>query len=362
LNKISLFVFLLFTKKAFVLYPSLHLFPLWTKIIHMNWNMLGNEWAVDLLKSHLVGENLRHAYLFTGPKGVGKRTLALRFVQALNCTSPIHPGEPCRQCRLCKQIDQGQYPDLAIVQSEEMGGKLVVDQVRDLQRSLSLAPYQSKYRVALLLNFEAANQSASNALLKTLEEPPPHVILVLTAQSSDLLLPTVVSRCEVLRLRALPIINITDFLLTHGQAKPEQAELLAHLSDGCPGLAIAWMQNPQALAQRSIWLNEHLALLAGNRVSRFAYTEKLYKTREKPVISEILHVWLSLWRDVFLRSGAAAVPLVNLDKKDEIEGLVKQYDINKAYSVVSSIIHTLELFEKNVNIRLALENLMLDLP
>lgn len=328
----------------------------------MNWEMLGHDWAVDLLKSHIAGDALRHAYLFTGPKGVGKHTLALRFIQALNCTNPTDDGEPCLKCRTCKQIALEQYPDLTVTQSEEKGGKLLVDQVRELQRSLSLAPYQSKYRFALLLDFENANPNASNALLKTLEEPPPHVILALTAQSSDQLLPTVVSRCEVLRLRAIPIENIAAYLQAHGKVDAGQAELLAHLSDGCPGQAIILQQNPQALAQRSIWLDEHLALLSGTRVSRFAYADKLYRTKEKPMISEILRVWLSLWRDVFLQACGASVPLVNLDKVDEIKTLADRYNVNRAHQVVSSITRTLELFEKNINIRLAVENLMLDLP
>lgn len=328
----------------------------------MNWDMLGHEWAIGLLQNHIGGEALRHAYLITGPKKVGKRTLAMRFVQALNCANPVHPIEPCRQCRPCKQIERGQYPDLSIVQSEESGKMLMVDQVRDLQRSLSLAPYQSKYRVALLLNFEDANQSASNALLKTLEEPPPHVILLLTAQSSDQLLPTVVSRCEVLRLRTIPVKNIAEHLEHHTQMKPEQAQLLAHLSDGCPGAAFNLQQNPQALGLRSIWLDEHLALLNSTRVSRFAYAEKLYKTKEKFVITDILRVWLSLWRDVFLQSSGASVHLVNLDRAEEIKSLGHRYNVNQAHDIISSLLHTLELFEKNVNTRLALENLMLDLP
>jgi DNA polymerase III subunit delta' len=328
----------------------------------MNWDILGHDWAVELLKGHIAKNTLRHAYLFTGPKGVGKRTLALRFVQALNCASPTQTSEPCLQCRTCKQIGLGQYPDLAVVQSEEKGGELRVDQMRDLQRSLSLAPYQSKYRAALLLDFEGANPNASNALLKTLEEPPPQVILVLTALSSDLLLPTVVSRCEVLRLRSIPISMIAENLQTRWQVDPNQATLLAHLSDGCPGQAVTLLENPQALAQRSLWLDEHLAILAGTRVSRFNYTEKLYKTKEKSVLIEMLFVWLSLWRDVFLQASGASAPLVNLNKENEIKTLASRYPVTIAQQVITSLIHTIDLFDLNVNSRLAIENLMLDLP
>lgn len=328
----------------------------------MTWDMLGHHWAVDLLKRHIAGESLRHAYLFTGPKGVGKRTLAIRFAQALNCEAPIQPGEPCLACRPCTLIDQEQYPDLAVVQSEEKSGVLRVDQIRELSRTLALAPYQSKYRVAILRNFEEANPNASNALLKTLEEPPPQVILIVTAQSSDHLLPTVVSRCEILRLRQVPIPAIIDHLQTRWQVDPDQATLLAHLSAGCPGQAISLLQNPQGLAQRASWLDDLLSLLAGTRVYRFAYVEKLYKTKEKSFIIEMIHVWLSFWRDVFLQACEASAPLTNLDKADEIKKLADRHKVEVSHQVVSSLVHTLDLFDMNINLRLALENLMLDLP
>ena len=98
-----------------------------------------------------------------------------------------------------------QYPDLAVIQAETEGGVLKIDQVREVNHSLSLKPYQSKYRVALFLRFQEANQNAQNALLKTLEEAPAHAILILTADNAEQLLPTIASRCEILRLRALPI-------------------------------------------------------------------------------------------------------------------------------------------------------------
>ena len=119
----------------------------------MNWNLLGHEWAVDLLHEHIAQEKVRHAYLLTGPRGVGRRTLALKMAQALNCTQSPAPGEPCYACRNCVRIEQMQHPDLAIVQAEQEGGVLKVDQVRELQRSLALHPYEARYRVALLLRF-----------------------------------------------------------------------------------------------------------------------------------------------------------------------------------------------------------------
>ena len=238
----------------------------------MDWNILGHQWAVDLLAQHAAHGGLRHAYLFTGPSGVGRRTLALRLAQAVNCLKPPIPGQPCGTCPACTRLEKMQHPDLAIIQAEQVGGTLKVDQVRELQRSLSLAPYEARYRVALLLRFEEAHPSASNALLKTLEEPAPKVLLLLTAESVESLLPTIVSRCEVLRLRPLPLDEAADGLQRWGLPAAE-ARLLAHLSGGRPGYARRLHDQPELLEQRQSWLNELSSLLGGSRVERFAYAQ-----------------------------------------------------------------------------------------
>ena len=140
-----------------------------------NWNLLGHEWAVDMLRQHAAHDEIRHAYLFCGPPGLGRRSLALRLAEALYCTNPPGPGIPCGICRDCKQIDAMQHPDMNVIQAldgddlPKEGGTLKVDQIREVQRSLSLKPYQSKFRVALFLRFQEANDNAANALLMTLE-------------------------------------------------------------------------------------------------------------------------------------------------------------------------------------------------
>src|SRR5512136_3216514 len=131
-----------------------------------NWGLSGHEWAVELLKQHLKHDSVRHAYLFSGPPGLGRRTLGLRLAQALNCPQPVAAGEPCGKCKTCQQIERMQYADLAVIQAEKEGGTLKVEQVRSLRQSLVLKPYQGKYRVALFLRFQEANDNAQNALLK----------------------------------------------------------------------------------------------------------------------------------------------------------------------------------------------------
>jgi DNA polymerase-3 subunit delta' len=329
----------------------------------MDWRILGHQWAVELLAEQAAHGGLRHAYLFTGPSGVGRRTLALRLAQAVNCLQPPIPGQPCGTCSACTRLEKMQHPDLAMIQSEQAGGTLKVDQVRELQRSLSLSPYEAKYRVALLLRFEEAHASAANALLKTLEEPAPKVLLLLTADSVESLLPTIVSRCEVVRLRPLPLAEAVEGL--QGWDIPAaEAQLLAHLSGGRPGYARRLHEQPELLEQRQGWLNELSSLLSSSRLERFAYARTAAKAAldDKEALRSCLQVWSSFWRDVVLLSSGAAAPLTNLDLAAQVEKLAAGLGLDKARLILDRTEQTLSLIDRSVNTRLALENLMLDLP
>jgi len=325
-----------------------------------NWSILGHEWAVDLLRGHIANGRTRHAYLITGPQGIGRRTLALRMAQGLNCKQPAAPGAACRTCPTCQRIERMQHPDLLIVKAEEVGGALRVDQVRELQRGLSLSPYEALYKIALLLHFEEANPNAANALLKTLEEPPPQVVLFVTAQDSEALLPTIVSRCEVIRLRPLPLDEVSQGMEAMWEIPADEARLLAHLSNARPGYAYWLYRNPEYRKRRTAWLDDHRRLLSANRVERFHYAENL--TEDKAEFLQILQTWLSLWRDVMLEASGAQTPMTNLDCGAEIARLARTTNLETARQMVSSLERTKSQLDHYTNIRLTAEVLLLNLP
>jgi DNA polymerase-3 subunit delta' len=324
-----------------------------------NWDLTGHEWAVDMLKKHVANETPRHAYLFAGPPGLGRRTLAIRFAQALNCQTPVEPGIPCRQCRDCKQIEAMQHADLTVVQADAEGGTLKVDQIREARRTLTLKPYQTKYRVTLFLRFQEANDNAANALLKTLEEAPSYAVLILTADYPEQLLPTIVSRCEVLRLRSLKIEEVLRALESQGVAS-EQARLIAPISGGRPGYARRLLESNSLMEHRAERLSDLQGLISASRVEKFAYADKL--SRDKESMRQAISIWLSYWRDVMLKSARADTPLVNLDRNVEIEDLAGRLNLSAARRVVSSLEEVLEKMERNVNSRLLAEVFLLDLP
>ena len=330
-----------------------------------NWNLLGHEWAVDMLRRHVARGDTRHAYLFAGAPGLGRRTLALRLAQALNCEKPVAPGEPCFTCRTCKQIEEMRHPDLNVVEPVDSDlvpsptGEIRISQIRDLQKTFHLKPYQSQYRVAIFLRFQDANDNAANALLKTLEEAPAHAILLLTADNPEQLLPTINSRCEILRLRPLPIEAIVADLMDRG-VDEDRARLLAHISGGRPGFARRLVDDATVLEKREERLNDLQTILPASRVEKFSYAEKL--ARDKDALRQTILVWLSYWRDVLLRVAGAETPLINVDRNMEIEFLAGRLDLSSARKVVSDHESVLEKMERNVNSRLLVEVLLMDLP
>lgn len=336
-----------------------------------NWNLLGHEWAVDMLQQQVARGEVRHAYLFCGPPGLGRRTLALRFAQALNCTTPIAAGIPCGTCRDCKQIEAMQHPDLSIIEPTikdkdnskilipGLNGEIRIEQIRDLQKAIHLKPYQTKYRVLIFLRFNQSNEQAANALLKTLEESPAHAILILTTDTPETLLPTIVSRCEVLRLRPLSISAIESDLLKRGVDK-EHARLLAHISGGRPGYARRLVVDMTLLEKREERLDDLQTLLPAPRVQKFSYADKLSKDKE--IMRQVILIWLSYWRDVMLRAAGAETPLTNIDRNMEIEFLAGRLNLTTARRVVADLESTLEKMDKNVNSKLLAEVLLLDWP
>ncbi len=332
--------------------------------------MLGHEWAVQMLRQQIAQQTTRHAYLFAGPPGIGRRTLALRFAQALNCTEPPAPGEACGKCRNCMQIARQQHPDLVIVTKDPDAKLPWMDPMREGLHQLALRPYQSGFKVALFPGFQDATDNAANALLKTLEEAPSYAILILTADNLEQLLPTIVSRCEVLRLRPLPVERVEVFIeeriaaaRAHGElpsGAEAGAELIAHISGGRPGYALRLLEDPAALAFRQDKLNDLQALLLSTRLRKFSYAEKL--AAEKDSLRDALLLWLSFWRDVLLRAGGSRTPVANIDRAEEIDALARRLPLAEARRVVSDLEQSIERLDANVNPRLVAETLLLDLP
>jgi DNA polymerase-3 subunit delta' len=330
----------------------------------VHWKISGHDWAVEMLRHDVAQDRLRHAYLFTGPAGIGKRTLVADFARALLCQAV---DRPCGQCRHCLLAARGSHPDLLTVEPVMSGkiiraAKILMEPLRQLVYDLQLKPVEARRRVARLLRFDAANVLQQNVLLKTLEEPPGQTVILLTAERADNLLPTVVSRCAVVALRPLPLETVRTALITNWEVPAERADLLAHLAQGRLGWAVRMRADDAALAARRQRLDDLAALLGASRVARFAYADRLTRDASTDHIQETLDLWLSLWRDVLLAAAGTPGSLANPDRAADITRLAQAVAPSAARKMIIGLRRTGALLEQNVNARLALEVCLLDWP
>lgn len=331
--------------------------------------VVGHEWAVQLLQGAIVHGRIGHAYLITGPEQIGKTTVARTFAQALNCLLPAPEGRPCGVCRNCTLIAADRHPDVRLVIPElsSRGKKtLKIEPVRQLQHDLSLAAHEARYKVAILRDFDAATSSAANAFLKTLEEPPSRVILLLTASDADSLLPTITSRCRAIGLRPLPANLIERSLQAMWRVSTSEAQLLAHLADGRLGWAVEASRDPSRLESREEHLEQLHEALAGHRVARFGLADRL--ARKPDNVPAVLRNWLSWWRDLTLLAYSdtpdplSALHLTNIDQRTQLERLARRWRPQEIYASFRQTNLALWQLEKNANMRLVLENLLLVYP
>lgn len=326
-----------------------------------SWPIFGHDWAVDLLERGLRAGRLPHALLLAGPPQVGKRTLAAALAAALICQAE---ERPCGQCRSCRLVAQGVHPDVRVVAADDSergrDGVLKIDQIRQVQRDASLSPIEARYKVFVLRELERANLPAANALLKTLEEPPSQVVMILTSARPHALLPTIISRCQVLTLRGLPQQQVADALVSHWGADQAQADLLARLAEGRLGWAVQRLAGDGAWQERAQRMAQARDLPRQNRVQRLAYAEEL--SRSPAVLQSTLAAWVSWWRDVLLVQQGCSASVRNVDLAAELAHEAASYDPAHVQRYLVRLQAAPTQINQNVNARLLLEALVLHMP
>ena len=279
--------------------------------------VLGHRASIARLWSALERDALHHAILLEGPRGVGKRLIANRLAMAANCTHEAVGERPCGVCATCRQIRQGLHPDVIALEPDltKAARTIPVDAVREVIRQAQYHRYGARRRFILVDPAEAMQEPAANALLKTLEEPPPGTGFVVITHNPKALLPTILSRCQRVRLGAVPEAEVRGWLEREGRPHAAQA---ARLGQGCPGQAMALTES---LETRLELRNGVLAVLRAGLADVYAYTTKLTSGGRQAWaarVEQVLEVVEELLRDAAVLATESQVQLLHEDLREEL--------------------------------------------
>ena len=330
------------------------------------WQTVGHEKAARTLGRSIEAGRLAHSYLISGPARIGKATLALDIARAANCVSD---SRPCGECRQCQRITSGLHPDVRIIgletaRSGRLRTLISIEQVREIQRDASLLPYEGRSRVFIFESAEKLSGEAANSLLKTLEEPPESVLIILVASDVNAVLPTILSRCRRVELRPVPSGAVSDFLAERKGVSRERAEEIAGLSGGRMGWAIEAADDPTVISGIAESMDAIEAAVNGSLTDRFDYAERLsgrFSADRQSVFAE-LDLWQSWWRDVLLIGQSKDDLVVNASRKEALASVSGQIGVESVAGALKAIRRTVFLLERNVSPRLALEGMMMKLP
>jgi DNA polymerase-3 subunit delta' len=324
------------------------------------WNTIGHDSAVGLLRRSLDEGRLAHAYMITGPRHLGKMALAVDLAMAVNCTGP---ERPCGECTQCDRVSRGLHTDVKVV-GVEKGVKIAIDQVREMQREISLAPFEGASRVVIFDESERLSEEAANGLLKTLEEPPDRVLTLLLASDTGAMAPTLSSRCQLLELKRVSGATIVDALIRNHGVEAPLVDQIARIARGRPGWAFRAASDPEILESLSSKLEELEEIVAGGIEERFAHAAGIASAFDKDRVAgrRDLDMWLDWWRDLMLVKAGTPEFMIHVSRLEIMRAAAAKLTIGQIARAIAALGETASFMERNVNSRLALEQLFLSLP
>jgi DNA polymerase III subunit delta' len=318
--------------------------------------ILGHHKQLEALRGALICGRLHHAYLFVGMEGVGKKVIALGLAKAIHCSATA--GDFCGECTDCARIQDGNHPDVRIIEPLTGKKEIGIQQIRDLEKKLNFRSFSGKKKIAILDPATLMNLSAQNALLKTLEEPPENSLIILITATDGGLLPTLRSRC--LRLVFGPIARdlVAGFLLARKGMGGDMAASLAAMSMGSPG-SIVGIETSKLLERRQEWMRLLSGLDFGDDHAAADAAEIFAASKEDSL--KFLEWTESWYRDLVVYAVTKNTQnMVNIDMLPQIQEQSARLDMERALSQISETRGAAARIQRNLNRRMVMESLFLN--
>ena len=338
--------------------------------INMNWQVIGHKHITSYLEQAIISDRLVHAWLFHGPRMIGKKKLAKQFSKTLLCYQGQENKDgleniPCNECEQCVEFDKKIHPDFFTVEKGKQDKNISVEQIRELKTKLSSKSLFKSYKVAIIYDADSLSLSASNALLKTLEEPLGKTIIILIAEKISILPKTILSRTQKIKFLPVAQKEIYEYLIKERKVEHDLALNLASLADGKPERATIFLNNQALLQSYTNNLNTFFKLISAKEHQKISFVEELIGEQKKiadkvRIVLPLLNLWQTIFRDMLLLKFSSSGKIINNKAKQELMKLEPYFSAEKLHMININIEKTKKYLNQNVNPKLALENLVLN--
>ncbi|MGN0333584.1 MAG: DNA polymerase III subunit delta' [Lachnospiraceae bacterium] len=319
-------------------------------------DVVGHKDIIQYIRNAVTSGQVSHAYIMNGERGSGKKLLASLFAMTLLCEKK--GPDPCNNCHSCKQANSGNHPDIIRV-THEKPNTISVDDIREqVNNTVAIKPYQGPYKIYIIDRAELMTPQAQNALLKTIEEPPEYAVFMLLTENAEVLLPTINSRCVMLKLRNIKDTLIKRYLMEHLQVPDYKADVCTAFAQGNVGRAImlANSEHFNEIKEEAVQLLKYIHEMELSEVIAAVNNITTYKLE----ITDYLDIIMIWYRDVLLYKATKEIDKVVF--KDQIN-FIKEQAKTSSYEGIETILKSLEKaktrLKANVNFELVMELLFL---
>jgi DNA polymerase-3 subunit delta' len=326
-----------------------------------NWSVIGHQPIINYLQTVIQNNSFNHAYLFYGSDGLGKSLIANYFIKTIYCLAD--KNLPCDACLHCQQINNTIHPDIIYLTKAEDKKNITIEQVRQARSKIQHGTFLNSYKVILIPQANTLSLAASNALLKILEEPTQKTLFIFLTPTLKNIPATILSRVQTIKFMPVSFKDLEKYLINQGLNKTD-AYALSHLAAGLPGQILPLLNHPKLLTEYKHDFQQLLTDISADLNSRFALVEKIaaQSNSESAKLNskQFLQKLSSLLHDALLLKNMCFNRITHVALKQQLSALANKYSTLQLANLLAKIKTTYKYIDQNVNLRLAMENLMLE--